>query len=263
MIPTNINTNSSATPQVMTYQNEIEAIHYPTATANNTPHIKHVEQAAQSNWTMKEKLIFGVFSFAAIGGSVWFVQRYVFNYFKDKEANKSFEDGSAAAIARQIKMAFENDGYWGTDEDALRTTLRTVKTQEHWKEIITSYHRQYKGNLLADLSDELQTSEYNEMMQIITAKPSKDGKTKTVNSYTAWARRIKAAFDKTYMGLPGTDETALLSVLNELPTIVAFQFTGAAYKKEFGANIIDAMKSEAEFGQFEKWMSIIIKKPKQ
>jgi hypothetical protein len=257
MNPTNIDTASNATQQMMDNQNQIEPIQYQSASANTTM------QTASGDWTMRDKLIFGLFAFTVLGGSIWFVQRFVFNYFKDKEANKGFEDGSAAAIARQIKMAFDNNGYWGTDEDALRAALKTVKTQEHWKDIVASYKKQYNQNLLSDISDELQTSEYNEMMNIITAKPSKDKKAKTVNNYTAWARRIKAAFDKTYMGIPGTDETALLSVFNEVPTRAAFQLTGEAYKKEFGTNIIEAMQSEAEFGQFEKWMSIIIKKPKK
>lgn len=221
------------------------------------------QQAPNETWTLKEKVVYGLLGLAGVGGTIWLGRKIILNALANKEENKSFEDGSAATIAKQIKMAFENDGWWGTNVTALREALVSVQSQDDWDKIVKSYQKLYNSNLLKDLSDELQSTEYNEMLQIINAKPKKRGQATQANQYRAWAKRLKAAFDKEYGFLPGTDEAAIIATLNEIPTQTAFIQTGVEYKKLYGANIIDDLKSESEFGEYDEWMKIIVQKRKK
>lgn len=72
---------------------------------------------------------------------------------------------------------------------------------------------------------------------------------------------MKAAFDKTYGFLPGTDENAIVAVFNEIPNQAAFVQVTAAYKQLYATNMLDDLKSESEFGQYGDWMKIITSKP--
>lgn len=215
-----------------------------------------------NTWTTKEKIVYGLLSVVGIGGTIWWGNRFIHKQIADKAENKSFEDGSPQTIAKQIKMAFDNDGWWGTNITALREALTSVSSQADWNNVVKSYSQLYNSNLLKDMSDELQSSEYNEMVQIINAKPKKKGDPPLANQYSAWAKRLKAAFDKSYGIFGGTDSEAIVTALNEMPTQKVFVLTGIAYKKLYVKSLIDDLKSEAEFGQFSEWMGIILKKPK-
>jgi hypothetical protein len=217
----------------------------------------------KKEWQGKELIIVSALALGAIGTGIWLGNRFIKKKIANSEENKSFEDGTPATLAKQIKMAFENDGWWGTDTEKLRASLRSVNSKSQWEEIIKSYKRLYNENLLQEMSSELQASEYNEMLQIIASKPDKKGQPVKINIFLAWAKRLKAAFDKTYGFLPGTDEAAILSVLNEIPTQRAFAFTGVSFQKQYGQNIIEALKSEAEGNQYTNWMTIILRKPKK
>lgn len=222
-----------------------------------------IKQHTEESWTLKEKIVYSLIGIVGVGGTIWLGNKLIKNARANKEENKSFEDGSSATIAKQIKMAFDNDGWWGTNTDALREALVSVQSQEDWDKIIKSYQKLYNSNLLKDMSDELQSTEYNEMLQIINAKPKKRGQAPAISPYKAWAKRLKAAFDKEYGFLPGTDSAAITATFNEIPTQAAFIQVGVEYKRQFGTNLIDDLKAEAEFGQYAEWMGIIIHKRKK
>ena len=216
--------------------------------------------------TVKEKLVYGFLALLGIGGSAWFVTNLVRKKIANAEEKKSFEEGTPATTAKKIKMAFENDGWWGTDTKALREELIAVPSKEEWAKVLKSYEKLYstathKANLITDLSDELQSTEYNEMLQIIDNKPQKAGQT-TGNMYRAWAKRFKAAFDKSYGFLPGTDSEAVTVTLQEIPSIQALINTGLEYKKLYNANLMKDLEKEAEFGQWDEWKQIIAQKKK-
>lgn len=214
------------------------------------------------SWTLKEKVVYGLLAAVGVGGSIYIGRKLILSAISSKEELKSFEDGTPATIAKQIKMAFENDGWWGTNTVALRAALISVASQEDWDKIIKSYQKQYNSNLIHDLSDELQSTELNEMMQIINSKPLKKGQAPQVNQFRAWAKRLKASFDKDYGFLPGTDSVAVKVTLQEIPTQSAFIKVGVEYKTLYGTNILDDLKGEAEFGQYNEWLQIIVKKRK-
>ncbi len=226
------------------------------------------QQTVKETWTVKERIVYSLLGLVGVGGTIWLGKKIILNARSNKEENKSFEDGSSATTAKQIKMAFENDGWWGTNTGALREALVSVQSQEEWSKVIKSYEKLYstptvKANLLKDMSDELQSTEYNEMLQIINAKPKKKGQAPAMNQYRAWAKRLKAAFDKEYGFLPGSDSAAITATLNEIPTQAAFIQTGVEYKRQFGTNVMDDLKSESEFGQYDEWMGIIFQKRKK
>lgn len=214
-------------------------------------------------WTLKEKILVGCFALAIVGGGIWLGNRYFRRRQTDKEENQSLSEGTPATFAKQIRMAFDNDGWWGTNTNALRTALQNIPSQADWKNVLTSYSKLYNSNLLQDMASELQSSEYNEMLQIVSAKPLKKGGPVTGSKYTAWAKRLKAAFDKVYAFIPGTDEPAIIAVLAELPTQKAFVLTGVEYKRLYGTGLMEAMKAEAQDNEYAQWMQRILAKPKQ
>lgn len=219
-------------------------------------------QQAQESWTMKEKILFSLLGVVVVGGTIYIGRKIILDKIANKEENKSFEDGSSATYAKQMKMAFENDGWPGTNTTMLRNTLREISSKEDFAKTVKSYQKLYNSNLLKDMSDELQSTEYNEMLQILAAKPDKKGQAPPAGAYEAWAKRMKAAFDKSYGFFGGTDGEAIIAVFNEIPSQSAFIQMSVAYKKMYGTNVLEDLKNESEFGQYEEWMKIILAKAK-
>lgn len=230
--------------------------------AGDTPPVITPSQQQQETWTLKEKLIYSLIGIVVVGGTVYIARKIILEHISNKEENKTFDDGSSATAAKQIKMAFENDGWVGTDTIALRSAIQQISSREEFDKVLKSYQKLYNSNLLKEMSDELQSSEYNEMLQILAAKPQKKGQVPSSVANDAWAKRMKAAFDKSYSFLPGTDDNAIVAVFNEIPTQTAFIQVALAYKKLYGTNMLEDLKSEGEFGQYEDWMKIILSKAK-
>lgn len=220
------------------------------------------------DFTLKEKLTYGIVGLVVLSGSFFIGRSIVRNARATSEQKKTYEDGNAAAFAQQIKMAFENDNYfgWGTDEESIRSVIRKIPSKEEFKKVMNSYQKLYARSLMADLKDELATSEYNEMLSIISGKPDRiTGSYKpviTAQQYLAWAKRLKAAFDITYWFVPGTDEPAIKAVFLEIPTQTDFQKVAQTYLKEYGNDLIADLKYELEFWEYSPMMEIINKKPK-
>lgn len=216
----------------------------------------------QEGMSLKEKVIYSLLAAAGFTGLIVLGKKVIENQISNKAHSKSFEDGTPETLAKQIKMAFENDGYFGTDTEALRNVLIGIKSRTELDKIYKAYQKEYHSNMYKDMSDELQATEYNEMLQIIAAKPDKAGQAPTANQYSAWAKRLKAAFDKTYSFIPGTDEAAIKAVFTEIPSQTAFINVGKAFYKEYSENLIDALKSELEVWEYGDYMKIITAKPK-
>jgi hypothetical protein len=217
--------------------------------------------------TTREKIQYGLIGIIALGGATIFISSLVKKKQAVNEERKTLDDGGAATFAKQLKMAFENDGWPGTDEEVIRTVLRRIASKADLKNVIESYQRLYGESLLRDLKDELTSSEYNEMLAIISAKPdsySSGSSTAplTASQYQSWARRLKAAFDTTYGFIPGTDEEAIRAVMIEVPTQAAFQQVAYAYRSEFGSDLLQDLQAELEFWEYNPMMQIISNKPK-
>lgn len=222
-----------------------------------------------SGTTLGTIVLAGLGCITVLAGVYYFTKRAVLNKAALKAEDKSFTEGTPQTIAKEIKMAFENDGWWGTDTQRLREALMSLKSQEQWESVKTEYEKLYstvktKASLIRDMSDELQSTEYKEMMQIVNSKPAKTGQSVPhLAQWRAWAKRFKAAFDKTYGFLPGTDSDAIDALLNEIPTQQEYINTAVTYKQTYNQNLNDDLKGEAEFGQYTEWIKKINAKPKK
>ncbi len=207
-------------------------------------------------------------SIAVLGGGALVVRSLIRKARSNNEEMKTYMEGSEATFAKQIKMAFDNDMAfgWGTDEEKLRATIRAIPSRDAFLKVMKSYQRLYNRSMMRDMQDELTASEYNEMLAIIAAKPANGNELQppqlSSRQYLSWAKRLKAAFDITYWGFPGTDEDAVKAVFMEIPTQAAFAETGRYYQKEFGRNLIADLNSELEFWERGPVMEMITKKPK-
>ena len=216
-----------------------------------------------SELTTREKIQYGLIGLAVLGGAAFLINNLIKKSKSNLEERLTLEDGSAATFAKQLKMAFENDGWFGTDEEAIRQVLRKVASKEDFQKVIDSYQRLYSNSLLRDMKDELSSSEYAEMIAIISSKPDrydKNGQAQGVTAlqHVSWARRLKAAFDY----YPGTDEDAIQAVFIEIPTQTDFQQVASSYRSEYGADLISDLRGELEFWEYGPMMKLITDKPK-
>ena len=219
----------------------------------------------QEDWTTKEAILYTTGGIVFLGGSFFLVRFLVKKGIENKEQKSSFEDGTSATYAKGIKMAFENDGWPGTNTKELRRILREISSKEEFEKAVKSYKKLYGSNLVKDMSNELQSSEYSEMLYILASKPQKmlpGGKTVLdQNNYKAWAKRLKAAFEKTYGFISGTDEEAIKAVFTEIPTQAAFAEVAKTYQNENSSGLIDDLKGELEWWEYADYMKIITSKP--
>lgn len=231
---------------------------------------RHTPQS--ENWlTPDDKRILKYAAYAGgtviIGGVVFFTARH---FYRKNRANKaetqSLNDGTPENFAKRIKMAFDNDGFWGTDVEALRKVFTEIPSQEEFSKVVSKYEaitKGAKGSFYKDLTEELTTSEYYEMQSILKGKPTKKGAKPVFDWNAAYAlsHRIKAAFDYTILGMPSTDKGALESALRQIPSLYAFAMVKVVYKKEYGHEIETDLDSELDVFDFS-WKDIVYKKPR-
>lgn len=221
--------------------------------------------AQEKTFSLKEALGYTLLTGLGIGAIIYFGGKKIKQNKTDKSDSQSFSVGTPQYKAKQIKMFFENDNSfgWGTDYDQLRQLFTQVTSKEEWEKIKKEYFLQNRSVLDNDLKKELQSTQFTELSQILEAKPAKAGqKVDPLKLARTWAIRLKAAFDKTYGFLPGTDEKAIAAVFNEIPTQKAFINTGVAYWKEYKRKLMDDLKSELSSSEYLDNIKIITAKPK-
>jgi hypothetical protein len=220
----------------------------------------------KGEFTAKEKVIYSLVGIVILGSAFFIGRSLVRKAVSTSEERKSYDDNNPAAFAKRMRQAFDNDGWWGTNEEALRETIKAVPSKTAFKEVIKSYQKLYNGSLMKDMQDELQTSEYNEMIAIIATKPDKyvPGQLPAISGqqFLSWAKRLKAAFDLSYGWIPATDEAAIKTVFIEIPTQLAFQQVATVYKNEYGNDLLSDLKGELELWEYGPMLNIINKKPK-
>ncbi len=209
-------------------------------------------------------LLYGIGGLALATGGFMGV-RYLVNRLKENiMQNQSLEDGNAATYAKQLKMAFENNGWWGTDVESIRQVFTEVPSKDSFESVRKSYQKLYHANLIRDLTDELTNTEYNEMISIISSKPQKSGGN-TADDRAAqaigWAKRLNAAVNYSVGGFPGTDEDAIRAVFTEIPSQGTYQLVKAAYQRLYGVSLDEDLEGDLEFWEIDEYMAIIKKKP--
>ncbi len=228
-------------------------------TSTTYPNPKEVSQ----EFSLKEKITYTLLTGLVVGACVHYGVKYLKNKKEAASDAKSFEDGSPATIAKQIKMTFENDGMPGTDTKKLRFVLTKIQSKDDFDSIAKEYHNQFQSLLFQEMKKELQSTEYDEMLQIKEGKPQKrGGQVSGQVKYLAWAKRLKAGFDKMYGFIPGTDEDCIRTVFNEIPSQRSFINVGVAYYKEFKRNLMDDLKAEFNSFTYPVYLQMITNKPK-
>jgi hypothetical protein len=216
--------------------------------------------------SLREKIQYSLLGIVVVGSATFLGTRMVKKAIATQEQNKTLDEGSAPAIAKQIKMAFDNDGWWGTDKESLRAAIRAIPTKRELRKVMVSYKKLYGGSLLADMQSELKSTEYQEMLSIVSVKPesSETGISLQVTQgqLQGWAKRLKAAFDIYYGIFPGTDEPAIKAVFIEIPSQSVYLNVAATYKQLYGSGLEDDLKSELEFWEYAPMMGLIENKPK-
>jgi hypothetical protein len=215
------------------------------------------------SFTLKEKISYTLFGIVVVGGSFLIGRSAIRKYRSTNEQNKTFEDGSDDTYAKQIKMAFHNDGWYGTNVDELRRILLLIASKKDFDKVVKAYSKLYNNSMMKDMSDGLDSTEYQEMLSIIAAKPDKKGSpVNMLTKYTQWAKRLKAAFDKTHGPFPGTDRSAIKAVFYEIPTQTEYANVGAAYYNLYHSNLDDDLHGELHFWEISDFTGIITSKPK-
>jgi len=94
------------------------------------------------------------------------------NFKKGIRAQQALRPGNPAAIASQLKLAFENDNAfgWGTDEEMLFQSIENIPDKLTFKRVQKAYRDLYGSHLSQDLKNELTSSEYASMLMLINAK---------------------------------------------------------------------------------------------
>jgi hypothetical protein len=232
-----------------------------------------LDKEKQSWWnSLTDKQRQAIVSFAIILGisvvsviAIKFASNKIRNIVANNAENSSFGEKQHSTWAKQLKMAFDNDGWWGTDENAIRQVLRAIPSQEDFQKVQTAYRKLYKGrNLIEDLTDELKATEFNEMLAILQSKPerARDAKEGAIYDPHAWAKRLYNAMSIYYAGIfPGTDEDAILAVFSEMPSKKAFQDTEQAYQSLYAVSLADDLDGDLDWSM--DWRAIINKKPIQ
>ena len=210
--------------------------------------------------SLGQTLLYTALGVAAAGG-LFFLGRKVYRTLASgAEEKRSLDADSAASYAKRVRMAFDNDGWWGTDEEALRQVLREVPSQGHWQQIGASYQRLYGSPLMRDMESELTSSEYAEMIAIIASKPQRPGQHPDYR-YQAeqWAKRLKAAFEDSNWIFPGTDEEAVKAVFSEIPSRSVYQLVEDSYRNMYGSGLEEDLRSE--MWDYRDYLDIITSKP--
>ncbi len=226
------------------------------------------KQSQSDEFTLEEKVKYGILGVIVLGAS-FFVGRSIIRKARATgEERKTYQEDNSATYAKQIKMAFENDMWWGwgTDEEALRRTIKAIPSKEEFRKVIKSYQKLYARSLMADMKSDLSTDEYNEMLAIISTKPERGNAPIQIQTssqqYLSWAKRLRAAFNQHTWGfLPyGTDEEAIKAVFMEMPTETALTEVAKAYKQLYGDDLISDLTSELTFSEMTEMMAILKKK---
>ncbi|MFZ5552496.1 MAG: hypothetical protein ACOZCO_05215 [Bacteroidota bacterium] len=230
----------------------------PGAARTQTESYPVQQEEKKDSW--KQTVLYGALAVGVTGLTIWAVRKMVQEAVSNREETKTLEDGSSATIAKQIKMSFDNDGWWGTDEEALRRALRSVQSKDDFDKVKKSYQKLYHRSMLEDMADELTSTEYNEMLQIISAKPAKRGD-KVVYNYDAWAKRLRSAMELYYMGMfPGTDEEAIYAVFNEMPNATAWSKVKSAYTRIYGDDLYQDLIGEMWSSEIDELIAKVKKK---
>lgn len=235
-----------------------------------------IQQAEKQTWwsslTPEQRKIVTTISIAlgislVAAVTIYFGVKFFRNQVANQEQNQSLGQDKHATWAKQFKNSFDNNGWWGTDEELLRNTLREIPSKEDFRKVQVSYRKLYKGeNLIEVMTSELKQTEYNEMLAILNSKPEKAKEAKegvVIYDPHGWAKRINAAVNYASLGLFwGTDKPAITAVFLELPTQKAYADMANVYEDLYGVTLYSDLAGDLYESEILDYIKMVKKKPK-
>jgi hypothetical protein len=208
--------------------------------------------------TITLTLLGGVVAF----GVYYFVNRAVKTSRANTSDAKSFQGGSPATTATKINLALTTGSVNGPNVEGLRDTITAIKSKEELDQVKAEYFKQYSKEFNADIKSRVQLSEYDELVAIADAKPVLGKPIPFLKKYQLWAIRIKAAFDKKWLGFDSVDLKALEAVLKDIPTQATFINVGKMYNTLFKDNVMTVIKTKLHSWDVDTYLKMITDKPK-
>jgi len=140
------------------------------------PQARFIKQAVQDSGIEKFRtvVLYSALGLGAATGIVLLIRHF---YKKGKyktAANNSLEEGNPATYARQLKMAFDNDTWFGagTNEEMVFQVFNQIPSKASYLKVQKAYSDLYGNELTTDLESELSSEDYNKVINIISAKKS-------------------------------------------------------------------------------------------
>jgi len=127
---------------------------------------------AQKFQNLKTAVVYSTLGVGTATGLFFLVR----HFYKKSQANRSekhsLEEGDPAMFAKQLKMAFDNDNYfgWGTNTTAVTKVFEEIPSKKMFARVQKEYFSMYNKSLNADLEDELSSDEYNNLIRLLNAK---------------------------------------------------------------------------------------------
>lgn len=120
-----------------------------------------------------DKLLNGLLAGAVGLGSFLLIRKIVRDMKKRAQQKNALTPGDPASDAIQLKMAFDNDNWfgWGTNEDLIFSILESIPDGSFMRKVQRAYRNLYKTELVADMQSELDTEEFAKALSIINSKP--------------------------------------------------------------------------------------------
>ena len=121
---------------------------------------------------MSSQVLAAILATAAGAGTFIGIRYVVKNLKQGLQEKNALYEGDPAAYATQLKMAFENDTWfgWGTDEEIVFRTLEEIPSKTFFSKVQNAYRDLYGNSLATDLKEELSTEDYIQAMQILNSK---------------------------------------------------------------------------------------------
>jgi hypothetical protein len=116
---------------------------------------------------------FGVLGIVTSVGVGLLIRHFVKKGRRKTTEVKTTESGQPASFAKLLQMAFQNDNYfgWGTNLPLVYRVFNALPSQAFYKNVQTEYDKMTSGKSLnADLSDELNSEEYDKVLAILNSK---------------------------------------------------------------------------------------------
>src|SRR6266436_978890 len=99
----------------------------------------NIETAEKSGFSLKETLLYAGGTAIVTIGTFLIGRKVIRCAISTSEEKKTFDENSPATYAKRIKMAFDNDGWLGTNTKELRKILQEIPSQHAMTQVMNSY----------------------------------------------------------------------------------------------------------------------------